>query len=397
MKQKDKLLTKYFTEHQYQITQNIFIIMTIYLTLSIFWNVLFTFFDLPYSRANVSYLVTSLLIVLLLRIIFIWIPSMYLPHFILLYALLLFTLIYFSSGYGESWSYFLLMPILAGLFSSRTLLIYYSLIGLMTFSIISFFFPIGDIKIDAIDLSNRLLLYIIISTFSYLLFSKLFQSYRNQVNIIIESMESTLEQTVKSFIIAIEAKDQYTFGHSERVSLYAVEIGKKISDYNDEQNLNRLRLSGLVHDIGKINIPEVILTSTERLTKEEFEVVKTHPIVGARMVERVSSLELLKPGVLYHHERWDGKGYPSGIQEKEIPLDARVIAIADALDAMTTTRAYREALSFDEAFKRLNRGKGTQFDPYLIDIVNTIKPRLQKVYETSYHELRDLEQITDFI
>jgi HD-GYP domain-containing protein (c-di-GMP phosphodiesterase class II) len=269
--------------------------------------------------------------------------------------------------------------------------------GLITVTITSTWFPQSYYEIDGIDLSNRILLYMIVATLSYLLFSKLFSLYKNQVNIIVESMERTIEQTVKSFVIAIEFKDQYTFGHSERVCQYAIEIGKSIKHYHNQQNLTRLKLSSLVHDIGKINIPESILASPNRLTKKEFEIIKTHPVVGAQMVERITNLEELKPGVLYHHEKWDGKGYPSGIKGEEIPLDARVIAIADALDAMTSTRAYRDPIPFDDAFNCLKLDSGTHFDPVLINKLDIIKPRLQKIYDQSFDPIKEFERLTDYL
>ncbi|WP_100407378.1 HD-GYP domain-containing protein [Bacillus solitudinis] len=397
MNEKKKLLSAYVIKHQNKLAQNIFNIIILYLSISLIWNVIFLHFQLPFSRADIPYLAGCLLVILTLRNYFKYIPSRLQPHVLISYSILLITCLYFTSGYGESWSYFLLVPLIVSLFCNRKLLISYSLIGLIVFFTISFLFPSILYPVDGVDISNRILLYIIVTSFSYVLFNKLIELYNQQVNIVVESLETTLEQTVKSFVISIEAKDQYTFGHSERVSTYSVEIGRSLKEYHEKHNLNRLKLSGLVHDIGKINIPENILTTPDKLTDEEFEIIKTHPIVGARMVERVTGLEFLTHGVLYHHERWDGEGYPRGLKGEDIPLDARVLAIADAFDAMTSNRAYRDALSFEEAINLIKEGSGTQFDPNLIQYLDTFKPRLKKVYDLSNSSLEEFERVTDFL
>jgi putative nucleotidyltransferase with HDIG domain len=232
-----------------------------------------------------------------------------------------------------------------------------------------------------------------VATFSYVLFRKLYELNHTQVNTIVGAMETTIEQVVKSFIISIEAKDMYTFGHSERVSKYAVELAKAIPEVQDESDLQNLRLAGLLHDIGKINIPEAILTKPIKLTYEEYEIIKTHPVVGMKMVEKISALASLKAGVLYHHERWDGKGYPSEIAGEDIPLHARILAVADAFDAMTSTRAYRHALSFEDALQRLKDGSGTQFDPNLIEKIELIKRSWVVIYQESINGIKEFEKL----
>jgi putative nucleotidyltransferase with HDIG domain len=250
---------------------------------------------------------------------------------------------------------------------------------------------------DSIDISNRILLYIVLGTFSYLLPRQLSQLYNNQVNLILSSVETTIEQVVKTFIVSIEAKDTYTFGHSERVSKYAIELASRLPEFADRKKLQTLRLSGLLHDIGKINIPESVLTKSTRLTEEEYELIKTHTVVGARMVEKISGLGLLKPGVLYHHERWDGKGYPTGANGEEIPIEARILSISDAFDAMTSSRSYRPALSFTEAFDRLREGRGTQFDPRLIDLLDEIILVWRGIYNDYYKDLSEFQTLLDFL
>ncbi|MFO8069644.1 MAG: HD-GYP domain-containing protein, partial [Alkalibacterium sp.] len=248
-----------------------------------------------------------------------------------------------------------------------------------------------------IDISNRILLYIIVTTFSYLLLSKLNMLYDKQVNTVIDSMETTLEQVVQSFIVAMEAKDLYTFGHSERVSQYAVALAKQLPEYQDTQKLKHLRLSGLLHDIGKINIPEQILTKPAKLTDKEYEIIKTHTTFGAQMVEKMEGLKGLKNGVLYHHERWDGKGYPTGSKGIAIPSEARILAVADAFDAMTSTRAYRNELSIEEAFQELERGIGTQFDPNFSQAIEAAKLEFIKIHSDFHDPFDELEKITSFL
>lgn len=220
--------------------------------------------------------------------------------------------------------------------------------------------------------------------------------YEKQVNTVIHAMELKLEQVVQSFIVAMEAKNAYTFGHSERVSQYAVAIAQQLPQYQDENKLKNIRLSGLLHDIGKIHISDDILTKPDKLTKSEFEVVKSHTTIGAQMVEKVEGLEGLKCGVLYHHERWDGKGYPKGSQGLEIPLEARILAVADAFDAMTSTRAYRKGLSFNEAYSQVLTNLGTQFDPNLREAIESAKEAILKIHVKNQNNLDDLEKLTDF-
>ncbi len=191
-----------------------------------------------------------------------------------------------------------------------------------------------------------------------------------------ENLESRIEEQTKiindfylrsvhSLVKAIEAKDEYTRGHSERVTIYSLEIGKMISD---ETDLEKLRIAGILHDLGKIGVPESVLNKPGKLTKEEFEMVRKHPQNGVQILEPIEFLKDVFPIILHHHEKYDGTGYPSGLFRGNIPLESRVLAIADTFDAMTSTRAYRKALSTDEALAEIKRCKGTQFDPRLADI-----------------------------
>jgi len=393
--EKEKLLDKLLKEHSQNLNNQILTISFIYFLMSILWNYIFQRFNLPFSRANLNILLLclSLCLTLFLFYRFTKIPYRLMKHLVLLFVLFVIICLYFGSGYTEAWSYFLLIPIVNSLYGKRLVSIFYSILGIFGLGAVSIYFPID--YIDSIDISNRILLYMIVATFSYLLLTKLYGLYDRQVNNVIHSMEATIEQVVQSFIVAVEAKDQYTFGHSDRVSQYAVALAKKLPGYQDVQKLKHLRLSGLLHDIGKINIPEHILTKPTSLTEKEYEIIKTHTTFGSKMVEKVEGLEGLKNGVLYHHERWDGKGYPTGAKGKEIPLEARILAIADAFDAMTSTRSYRNGLSIEEAFQRLENGLGTQFDPSLAQAIEEAKPEFSRIHSESQNPFDEFERLTD--
>ncbi|SHE56537.1 HD domain-containing protein [Marinitoga hydrogenitolerans DSM 16785] len=173
-----------------------------------------------------------------------------------------------------------------------------------------------------------------------------------------------LKNTAFAFLKAIDYYDPYTKGHSERVSYYATSLAKTIGK---ENIINDIFLASALHDIGKLSIPQTILLKKEKLTKEEYEKIKEHPIKGEELVNSFEGFERIGKIIRHHHERWDGKGYPDGLNGEEIPLESRIITIADAFDAITTTRPYRKAFAINEAISELRRSKGKQFDPYLTE------------------------------
>jgi len=178
------------------------------------------------------------------------------------------------------------------------------------------------------------------------------------------SMRDLYVDTVRSLINALEAKDPYTRGHSERVSSYAVALGRSMG--LDSRGIDQLEKSALLHDIGKLALAADVLTKPSRLSDQEMGAVRRHPQDGAAIIARIPPLRGLRDSVLGHHERFDGTGYPNGLSAADIPLAARILAVADAYDAMTTNRAYRGAMSRDEAIRELTGGAGTQFDPVLV-------------------------------
>jgi HD-GYP domain-containing protein (c-di-GMP phosphodiesterase class II) len=160
---------------------------------------------------------------------------------------------------------------------------------------------------------------------------------------------------------AIEARDPYTRGHSARVARMAHALGARMGC--DDAKLALLGLGGALHDIGKLSISKAVLNKPGPLSEAELEEVRGHPEAGARLVMLDRTLRPVLPGVLYHHERWDGAGYPSGKVGTEIPLEARILAVVDSFDAMTSERPYRSALPAEQAVEEVDRCSGTQFDP----------------------------------
>lgn len=178
------------------------------------------------------------------------------------------------------------------------------------------------------------------------------------------------EGTMRAFARAVETKDYYTRGHSERVARLSELIGREAK--LPEERVGLLRYAGMLHDIGKIRVPTEILRKAGPLTRDEFATIQLHPVYGQAMMRDVAFLDDVLPGILHHHERYDGGGYPMGLAGDDIPQFARVITVADAFDCMTSTRSYRSARSVDEALAELRGGKGTQFDPEMVELFEAV-------------------------
>ncbi|MBO4334598.1 MAG: response regulator [Desulfovibrio sp.] len=179
--------------------------------------------------------------------------------------------------------------------------------------------------------------------------------------------EQLFLHVVSSLASAIDAKDTYTNGHSGRVAAYAREIAKRFG-YNEKQQ-HDIYMMGLLHDVGKIGVPDSVINKPERLTDEEFELIKKHPEVGGRILDNIREMPRLSAGARWHHEKYAGGGYPDGLRGDHIPEEARIIAVADAYDAMSSNRSYRRALSQEKVRSEIERGKGKQFDPRFADIM----------------------------
>ncbi len=180
-----------------------------------------------------------------------------------------------------------------------------------------------------------------------------------------QNILNAYKSTIKALAAAIDAKDHYTRGHSQRVMEYALMGGMSLSFPRDE--LEVLEYAGVLHDIGKIGIADGILSKPGPLSEQEWGIMRQHPIIGSEILKDIPFLEKARILVLRHHERYDGSGYPDGIKGEDIPIGARLLAIADAFDTMTTGRSYRAALSVDYAIKELTRCSGTQFCPFAVE------------------------------
>ena len=178
-------------------------------------------------------------------------------------------------------------------------------------------------------------------------------------------MQDTYLGTIQTLARAIDAKDPYTKGHSDRVTRYAVKIAREMN--LSESAIQNIEYSALIHDIGKIGIQESILTKKGALSGTEYEIVKMHPLIGESIITPVKFLNGIAPLILYHHERFDGKGYLEGLRGEAIPLGARIISVADAFDAMTSDRPYRKALTRKKAREELEKESGKKFDPRVVE------------------------------
>ena len=204
-------------------------------------------------------------------------------------------------------------------------------------------------------------------------------------------------KTIRAISNALDTKDSYTNGHSLRVTLYSMILAREIG--LDEDYMEDIEIAGLLHDIGKIAMPKSILCKNGKLTDEEFLVMKSHPVRGERIVINIKKLQMISEWVKAHHEKWDGTGYPDGLQGNNIPLAGRIIALADTYDAMTSTRPYRTALSHEVAISEIKRCAGTQFDPSLAELFIRVEAKINEARlspETEYHKYSFLAKNIDF-
>ena len=238
-----------------------------------------------------------------------------------------------------------------------------------------------DVKIT---LARNLLLYGIVSALIVFFYVYSFRRIQQLMKLERESndkLERMHINVIRALVRTIDAKDRYTNGHSVRVAEYAMEMAKRLGKSEEEQK--DIYYAGLLHDVGKIRVPVEIINKPGRLTDEEFDQVKIHPVTGYHILKDIYDDKQIAMGVKFHHERYDGKGYPSGLTEKNIPEMARILGVADTYDAMTSNRSYRSALSQETVREEIHKGKGTQFDPEMADIM------LQMMEEDKDYHLRE--------
>ena len=198
-----------------------------------------------------------------------------------------------------------------------------------------------------------------------------------------EKLEQAYMESIQTVRYTVEAKDTYTRGHSDRVSEYSVLIGNKLG--LPEEDIRRLKIGGLFHDVGKIGVPDNILQKNGKLSDDEYSEIKNHPTIGAHILSTASIFQDILPIVKYHHEKYDGTGYPERLSGENIPYLARITAIADTFDAMTSKRVYRDSLPIEKVKAEFKRCRGTQFDPQLDDL-------FLDILENDYDSLLEIQQ-----
>lgn len=197
-----------------------------------------------------------------------------------------------------------------------------------------------------------------------------------------EKLEQAYMESIQTLRYTVEAKDPYTRGHSDRVSEYSVLLGQKLG--LSQEDLKTLRIGGLFHDIGKIGVPDSILLKECKLTDDEYSQIKNHPTIGAHILSSATIFQDIIPIVKHHHEKYDGNGYPSKLKGDEIPYFARIAAVADTFDAMTSKRTYRDALSIDVVKEEIEKCSGTQFDP-------AIAQAFLEILENDYNKILEIQ------
>lgn len=189
-------------------------------------------------------------------------------------------------------------------------------------------------------------------------------------------MRKAYSQSLLTLARAVETKDVGSEGHGERVAAYAVEVAKQLRLPGKEQL--RLQYASYLQDIGNVQVPHAILNKTGQLTKEEFEIVQRHSIIGAEMVEQLKFLRDISPIIRHHHERWDGKGYPDGLAGEDIPLGARILAVCTAFDSMVHAKAYRPGVDEEQSVKDIRANAGTKYDPEIVDAFLRVLKKRQR-------------------
>lgn len=255
------------------------------------------------------------------------------------------------------------------------------------FEIYRSFDPIRD-QIDKLIINIILILFFGLSILYFLLIRIIYKNSnkiieqnmslieaKNDLFLYNEKLNTLFKNTNISIIRAVDARDKYTAGHSKRVVEISLMIGKTLN--MDDKSIKKLELAALFHDIGKLGIPESILNKPGSLTKLEYEKIMEHPIIGESIINQIEALEDILPIIRHHHEKFSGDGYPDGLSGENIPFESRIIALADAFDAMTTDRPYRKALSFEAALEEIRQNSSTQFDTSIVNSFFSIEEELK--------------------
>jgi putative nucleotidyltransferase with HDIG domain len=208
-----------------------------------------------------------------------------------------------------------------------------------------------------------------------------------------DEMQQMFEGTIQSLVSALDAKDAYTCGHSTRVAELAVELAQRLEYCED--GVARIRMAGILHDIGKIGVDDSVLRKPGKLTDEEFEQIKQHPVLGYEILRGIRPFRKILPAVRHHHESWDGSGYPDGLAGEAIPRDAQVLAVADAFDAMTSDRPYRNGMPIEKVMGIFEGGRGTQWAADVVDVLLSCPDVMQAYTNQEGSDVQDQDLQSD--
>ena len=269
--------------------------------------------------------------------------------------------------------------------------------SILLFTILPLISSIIQIFTYGLSLTNMTIVGLVVVMYIFALQdinSKLEEATKRELDLVRsdqKNMRLLFEQTASALANAIDAKDKYTHGHSRRVAEYSVKLAKYLD--KTEKELDDLYYTALLHDVGKIGIKDSIINKEGKLTDEEYAAIKTHPVIGMQILSSISQSPYLSVGAHYHHERYDGNGYPDGLKGEEIPEIARIIAVADAYDAMTSKRSYRDPIPQDLVREEFVKGSGSQFDPYIARIMLHLIDLDYEYHMKEAEETNDIERI----
>ena len=298
-------------------------------------------------------------------------PDKFAPYVLVGNALLIVSLVFVLMREWALAGVFVLIPVFSLLFQGRGIYIFASAASLTLNVVLSllFLFDESEPARQTVILLDVLTVFLILVFIIYFVVKELRWRYM---------AEARHLQTILTLSQSVEAKDAYTQGHSERVAHIASLLAERIPGLNPQTVYN----CGLIHDVGKLSIPDSILLKKGRLTDEEYRLMKEHTTNGAKLCYNLNIPEDIVAGVLHHHERWDGRGYPLGQRAEQIPLIGRVLGVADAIDAMCSNRAYRNALHMADVIEEIRSNGGTQFDPDIVRIALERWSDIEQYYQT---------------
>lgn len=306
---------------------------------------------------NIEYVVALLALGFLPSYVYRFFTYRFINYLLVLNALALVSFIFFFMKEWALSGVFLLVPVYALLFKDKKIYLNSAVVSLIVCICLGYLIQEPDYEKELlVILLDVFTIYVILVFLIYFVVRDLVWH---------STVEARYLQTILTLTRSVEAKDPYTHGHSDRVAT----IGKTIAQLANSANPKDVYHSGLIHDVGKLSIPDYILLKRDSLTEDEFLLMKNHTIEGANICRSLGVTDHLITGVLHHHERWDGKGYPEGLAGEQIPLIGRIICISDCLDAMASQRAYRKALSLTHILEEIKLGSGSQFDPILARVV----------------------------